>query len=486
MKSLLPVIAAAVFVGEAFAQAPDTLWTKRYGGGSYDCAYSVCQTTDGGFVLVGITESFGAGDEDVWLLRTDVNGDTLWTKTYGERYSDAGYSVQQTTDGGFVITGEKYTVGRGTDIWLVKTDSQGDTIWTRIFGSVEHTNVGHSVQQTTDGGYAITGTMFWGEPRVFLLKTDSNGNMLWIKSYETEHTGHVECQDRGHSLRHTSDGGFVIVGNIGEGGETDSDIWLIRTDADGDTLWTRRWGGGCTDQGWSVQEAPDGGFLVAGTFCFDAWLIRTDSEGKTLWEKTYGVGERFNVAYSIQVTPDGGCVLAGVRHGGFFFPPDDGDVWLIRTDALGDTVWTKTIGGPQGDGSHSIRQTSDGGYIVAGGTKSFGAKEHDVYLIRIAPEVATSAGVNEFTIGRSYRLYQNRPNPFNPSTTIEIALPHAGYVTLKVFNVLGEEVASLIEGDHTAGTFKATWEASGLPSGVYFYRLTAGEYVQTKKAVLMK
>jgi len=306
----------------------NTLWTRTYGGSGFDNGFSVQQTSDDGFVVVGGTESFGAGLSAVWLIRTDAQGDTLWTRTYGGSSVDGGVPVQQTSDGGFVVAGFTYSYGAGmTDVWLIRTDAQGDTLWTRTYG-----------------GSGI---------------------------------------DNGYSVQQTSDSGFVVVGITSSFGAGLIDVWLIRTDAQGDTLWTRTYGGSNNDFGFSVQQTSDGGFVVAGIVSFgavghDAWLIRTDAQGDTLWTRTYG-GSSSEDGSTVQQTSDSGFVVVGNTES---FGAGGHDVWLIRTDAQGDTLWTRTYGGSGIDGGSTVQQTSDGGFVVVGGTDSFGAGEADVWLIR--------------------------------------------------------------------------------------------------------
>ena len=176
MKQL--IISLIFFVTVSFAQV-DTAWTKTFGGNSNDIGYSVQQTTDGGYIITGYTSS--SGNIDIWLIKTDSNGDSLWTKTFGGSGDDLGQSVQQTTDGGYIITGYTTSFGNGYyDVWLIKTDSNGDEEWNQTFGG-GGSDSGHSVQQTTDGGYIITGytdSFGNGGGDIWLIKTDSEGNTV--------------------------------------------------------------------------------------------------------------------------------------------------------------------------------------------------------------------------------------------------------------------------------------------------------------------
>jgi len=586
----------------------DTLWTRTFGGSLADCGYSVQQTFDGGYMVAGYTKSFGAGMADVYLVKTDAGGDSLWSRTYGGDSNDFGYSAQQTTEGGYVIAGWTFSEQNYADFYMVKTDANGDSLWIRTYGGSD-VDYGESVQQTTDGGYVVAGyTMSFGAGRedFYLVKTDSNGDTLWTRTY-----GGEEWEEP-YSVRQTSDGGYIIAGWTYKLGH--SDVYLVKTDADGDTLWTRTYGGNSDDEAYAVQQTSDGGYIVAGeTESFgagyrDVYLLKTDANGDTLWARTYG-GSEGDYSYSVHEASEGGYIIAGSTGS---FGAALQDVYLLRTDAGGDTLWTRTYGGSGSDYARCVQQTADGGYIVAGWTSSFGAGASDVWLLRVAgkrprvsieivpddppvrvpqggsfgftgtltnntgepqttdiwtmavgpqegiygpfkqfhdlpldpfetrtahfnqrvpgltplgfysyiaycgdhpstvidssffeveviPATSGGAGVVGWLLTGSFGtsddlahtpcnfdLLGNYPNPFNARSAIKYQLPEARDVKLEVYNLIGQKVATLVNGVEEAGYKSVDWDASNVSSGIYFYRLTAGDFTETKRMMLVK
>ena len=393
-------IAILIWAVNLFAQGPDTLWTRTDGGDSTDWGTSVQQTSDGGYIIAGWTNSFGAGRADVYLIKTDALGSAIWTKTYGGDSTDWGFSVQQTSDGGYIVVGKTLSFGAGgADVYLIKTNVKGDTLWTKTYGGTGG-DIGRSVQETSDGGYIITGytsSFGAGSFDVYLIKTDANGDTLWTKTYGE--TG----VDMGYSVQQTSDGGYIIAGQTDLLG-IDSDVHLIKTNASGDPLWTKKYGGRDHDYGFSVQQTFDEGYIVVGwTYSFRTgysyvYLIKTDASGDLLWTKIYG-GISDDWGFSVQETSNGGYIVAGKT---FSFGAGGADVYLIKTDAKGDILWTETYGGTILDAGYSVQQTSDGGYIITGYTSSFGAGDYDVYLIKTKPPLKlTSPNGGEVLVGNT-------------------------------------------------------------------------------------
>jgi hypothetical protein len=382
-------VIALLWIAHLSAQEPDTLWARTYGGLGNDIAYSVCETSDGCYVAVGYTSSFGSGPQDVYVIKTASNGDTLWTKTWGGGSWDGGHYVCETSDSGYIIAAYTESFGAGgKDVYLIKIDANGVEQWTKTYGTGNQ-DVAYSVCETADSGYIVVGYINgpsdWVKGDLWILKTDPSGDTLWTKMYGGA------GEDYGVSIRETADSGYVIAGinsSVSAGGK---DVWLVKIDAQGDTVWTKVYGGSLEDVGYGVNVCSDSGYIVTGYIngtgqwtAGDLWLLKTDVSGDTMWTKIYGsAGEDF--AFDAFPTADGGYIMGGETGFGAGLK----DVWLIKTNAIGDTVWTKTYGGTNNDVCLALSLTADGGYILAGYTFSFGVGEADFYLIKTEPDVGS-------------------------------------------------------------------------------------------------
>ena len=458
MTSRRLLLSATLLLGISFSSLAQITFQRTYGGSGCDVAYSVQQTSDGGYVITGETQSFGAGSGDVYLIRTDPHGDTLWTKTFGGSGEDAGYSICLTNDGGFVVAGAKdYFNEPVPGVYLIRTNSVGDTIWTRTFGG-SGTDAGYSVQQTSDGGYVVAGQTSLvgpGAADVYLMKTNANGDLIWSRTYGGSGL------DGAYAVQETSDGGYIITGWWNS---ANAFVYVVKTDVNGDTLWTRRFRRVTGDYGSSVQETHDGGYVIAGVSNYSIFLIKTNTTGDTLWTKAFG-SARFHC--TIQQTSDHGYVIATSNFQ---------DAYLVRTDEVGDTIWTRIF---FGCGAYSLQKTNDGGYVIAGesGDDAYMIKTNSTGVVPVPEEASTPTG---------FALEENYPNPFNPSTTIGFEIPVSVFVSLKVYNVLGQDIAGLVNEVKQAGKHEVTWDASGQASGVYYCRLQADGFAATKKLILVR
>jgi predicted secreted protein len=365
-------------------------WEGTFGGSQDDGAKSVQQTNDEGYVIAGWTNSYGNGGWDVWLIKTNSSGSKEWDRTFGGPNDDYANSVQQTNDGGYIIAGWTRSIGAsGQDAWLIKTDPMGNKEWDKTFGGEYFIDEIYSVQQTRDDGYIIAGRtdrVPTNNCDVWLIKTDVNGNILWDKTF-----GKLD-NDEGYSVQQTSDDGYIVTGRTGSYGSGDSDaypisgedVWLIKTDAQGNELWNKTFGQPPWDEGHSVQQTSDGGYVIAGytgsnsAGVSDVWMVKTDADGNLLWDRTFG-GSNGDRANSVQQTSDGGYILAGWTAS---YGAGGKDAWLIKTDPSGNKEWERTFGMSNDDEANSVQQTTDGGYIIAGDTTSYGFGGVDVWLIK--------------------------------------------------------------------------------------------------------
>jgi len=350
---------------------PFLTWNRSFGGSAVDRAYSLIQTTDGGYAVAGFTKSYGAGGADFWLIKLDRQGNKVWDKTFGGSAVDEAYSLIQTTDGGYAVAGRTVSYGAGNyDFWVIKLDSRGNKLWDKTFGGSKY-EWAYSLIQTTDGGYAVAGyteSYGAGNHDFWVIKLDSRGNKLWDKTFGGSKS------DEAEALIQTTDGGYAVAGVTdycyAEVEVTNvavyvryGDFWVIKLDSRGNKVWDRTFGGSRYDKAYSLIQTTDGGYAVAGvTKSYgaggeDFWVIKLDSRGNKLWDKTFG-GSKFDKAYSLIQTTDGGYAVAGVTYS---YPgAGDDDFWVIKLDSKGNEVWNKTFGGGKYDKVNSLIQTNDG------------------------------------------------------------------------------------------------------------------------------
>lgn len=356
-------------------------WSRTFGGTQSEWGSSVRVTADGGYIIAGSTASYGAGSYDVYLIKCDTGGHQKWSKTFGGGSADYGSAVEQTEDGGYIITGYTHSFGLGnSDVYLIKTDVNGNEEWTKTFGG-SGLDDGYSVAKTKDGGYLITGgTNSYGAGfyDVYLIKVDAQGNLEWDTTYGGA------ASEWGSSVQEAKDGNYIIAGSTLSYGEGSYDVLFIKTTTSGRRRWLKTFGGPLADYGTAVQETRDGGYIIAGyTYSFgaggsDVYLVKTDALGNQEWAKTFG-GSDDDGAYAVQETEDGGYIIVGWTES---YGAGRTDVYLIKTDASGNMLWSKTYGGLFSDYGSSVQKTMDEGYIITGCTYSYGIGQGDVYLIK--------------------------------------------------------------------------------------------------------
>lgn len=412
------MLTVLILTGTGYARAspPEEEWNRTYGGSGIERAEHFRQTSDGGYILAGTTRLCEDCSRDIWLVRTDPNGNEQWNKTIGAPHISSFDFIQQTQDGGYILAGRTVSSGiNRRDILLAKTDTNGNEQWNKTFELDGYEETSY-VWQTSDGGYVLAGHIHIGDSDALLIKTDKDGNPEWNKTYGGNNSEWV------NSVQQTFDGCFIILGGTESYGSGKSDIWLVRTDHEGEEQWNKTYGGNSRDWANSVQETFDGGFIIAGnTESYgaghtDLFLVKTDLNGNEQWNRRFG-GWNHEFNSHLEQTTDGGYILGG-RTLTF-----DGNYWLIKTDADGNMQWDRTFdqrlesflqisdgcfvftrvtGSKQdgnilltktdpdgveqweksfeGDNIHSVLQTSDGGYILAGD------KDSDFWLVKLSKE----------------------------------------------------------------------------------------------------
>jgi hypothetical protein len=322
----------AVQASASLPNPPDTLWAMTYDAGNVEKAYMARTTDDGGYIVCGSTRLPDPGDTDAYLVRTGRAGDVIWTGSYGGAHIEEFYDVLQTSDGGYAAVGYTSTNTAGYfDVYFIRTDAGGDTLWTRTYGGSVY-DYGYSVAETPDGGFIIAGrTSSFGRGWrcAYFIRTDAYGDTLWTRA----HGGWGK--EEAYSVIALAGGGYAAVGYTESYGAGGADVWLMRLDAGGDTVWTRTYGGSLDERGEDIKRTADKGFIIAGSSSS--------------------------------------------------FTPNLHDMYLVKVDAAGDTMWTRTYGGPEMEHARSVEQIPGGGYMVCGWTFSMGAGNGDAFLAALAP-----------------------------------------------------------------------------------------------------
>ncbi len=370
--SLLILLAVSSFAG----------WTTTYGGDDNDRCYYIIQTADNGYAIVGMTESFSEMGSNVFLAKFNSSGDTVWRRDYGGPVDDEeAYCIKQTSDGGYIAAG--YTYGFGLfapHVYLLKVDANGDSMWMRTYGG-RYNDGARSVSQTCDGGYIVAGwTQSYGAMGydVFLMKTNSMGDSTWIRTFGGTNN------EFAYTVEQTLDSGFILIGYTESFGADAEDVYLIKTDRDGNEEWSRTYGGSSNERGRCGLQTSDSGYVIVGyTESFgaglhDAYVIKADPLGNVEWSQTYGTWDH-NFGYSIDQTHDGGYIFSGYT---LTSATRWYDLYLVKTDALGNQEWSQIFGENGEEYGYSVIETADRGYAIGGWKKAFDLTHDDLYIIK--------------------------------------------------------------------------------------------------------
>ena len=366
------------------------------GGSGNDKANSIIETSDGGLLAVGSTSSFGSGDSDMLVTKLDLEENTLWSRAIGGSDNDEANSVIETSDGGLLVVGSTSSFGEtGSDILVVKLDLKGNHLWSKAMGGSSYASYdyGLSAIETSDDGFVVVGLAKVSQQnhqKVLVIKLNSEGDQIWAK---TIWGGDYDYLD---SVIETSNNSLVLAGFTDSFGAGNYDVLVVKLDLEGNHRWSKMIGGSSVDEARAVIETSDGGILLAGfTSSFgegdeNVLVIKLDLEGNQLWSEAIGEhSDTFWDAWSEAVieTSDGGFFLSGwtLSSGEL-----GNDVLVVRLNSTGHQLWSKTLGGILDEEAPSALKMSDGSFLIAGSTSSFGTGDYDVLIAGIIDRYETS------------------------------------------------------------------------------------------------
>jgi len=506
-KSLLLVFFTTSLLG--FSQ-PTIEWEKSLGGSNHDSAYSMQQTSDGGYIIVGSSMSNDGdvtdnqGGSDYWVVKLSITGSLQWQKSLGGDLFEWAHSTKQTTDGGYVILGESYSNNGDvsgnngeSDYWIVKLSSTGVLQWEKTLGG-SGIDSGQSIQQTSDGGYIVAGfsasndgdvTNNHGSEDYWVVKLSTTGDIQWEKTLGGS------SYDLATSIQQTSEGGYIVAGmsssNNGDvsGNHGNLDYWIVKLNSTGNIVWQKSLGGTEADKARSIQQTSDGGFIVAGQSRSndgdvtgnhgyeDYWVVKLSSIGVIEWERSLG-GSNQEIAYSIVQTLGGDFSVVGYSEsndGDVTGNHGDSDIWIAKLSSTGSLLWQKSLGGSELEFGEAIIQTTGYSFVVAGTSRSndgdvtgnHGAS--DFWIVKLSPDLGVSD--NEFI--NTTVLY---PNPSSGSVNIETE----DIKTVTLFDSVGKK--SYFK--ELTGESSVNINVSHLAKGVYMVVILTSKQRLVKKLII--
>lgn len=360
MRIRIGMLLGVLICLSAHGQEIDSLWSRSYGGPSFDQCNTVLPTADGGYIIAGSWAN-PATYTFAWVIKCDANGDSVWSRHFGDGNGDNVIDLQPTSDGGYIMAGITYNTGGG-DYSLRKLDVNGNEEWEQSYGTPALEQA-HNVLQTADGGYVLMGfSQATGNSDFWFVRTNSVGDSLTSQ----RHGG--GGQDLGWGMNPTPDGGYMLAGVTSSTGAGLTDMWVVKVNEDGVHQWDRSYGSPLSDQCYAITPSDDGGFYLSGmtqgfgAALWDYWLVRIESDGDTLWTRRYG-GPGFERVRSMETDNDGNIIMAGFTTG---FGSGANDMWLVKAAPNGDSLWSMTLGTTGGERANCMVPTADGGHIVVG------------------------------------------------------------------------------------------------------------------------
>ncbi len=489
MDKYLKLILILVLFAAKISVAQIIEFEHVYGGSGYDYGYSVTQTYDKGYAVAGSTSSSGSGSTDAYLLKTDSMGIMQWQKTFGGINIDQAYSIQETKDTGFVIAGFTNSFGQGGyDLYVIRTNRYGDTIWTKTYGG-SNWDFAYSIQQTIDSGFIITGGTYSfgkGYEDMYLVKINSIGDTIWTKTY-----GGIK-DDEAKSVKQTKDGGYIITGFTKSFGDANGDFYTVKTNNVGDTLWTNKYGGIQEDDGYDVIEKYSGGYFIvgktksSGAGNFDGLLINMSTTGLFIWSNLYG-GTDDDGINSVKQSPGGRWGMAGYTYSYGFAGGASDFALYIENAGLHST----TFGGTNMEKAYSINNTKDNGYIICGYSSSYSNLDH-IFLVKtdsngVSPATPQVTLITSITSNiKPNTTFKIFPNPADGNVYLNFnskGLSNNNSVTISIIDMIGRKYYyQKINNMNTLEQIEIN--TSNLNTGIYIINIEGDNYSVNQKLII--
>ena len=446
-----------------------TTFERTFGGAQPDYGHAIASTADGGLIITGLTLSFGDTLGDTYLIKTDTDGNQQWVQIISGPALEGGNSVIQTTDGGYFIVCHTESYGAGDcDSWALKTDNLGNIQWSQTHGCPDD-DVGYDGIQTSDGSYIVTGIYRGTDWRgnAFAVKYASDGTEMWVKEY-----GDTASTENGARIIQCTDGGFVLAGGINPG-TGQSDILVMKIDANGNLLWSENIGGPSDEVSYGLCTASDGGYIVCGytkslgTGDADVYIVKLNDSGTQLWSRNYG-GINDDVATHVIAAQDGGYVLSGITKSF----GDSVAALIIKTDAYGNMSWMRTFGESNflTEGNR-ITACSDGGFAMTGSRELTGSGNPDLYLVKTDNDGILN-GIDALeSVQKGFVIYPNPARDF-------ISLTFAGMLLNPDIRIYNETGSLIIETGNQRGI-----DVSSLSHGMYCITARDGNKLYYQKFI---
>ncbi|MCD4682883.1 MAG: T9SS type A sorting domain-containing protein [Bacteroidales bacterium] len=480
MKTIITILVLLIFGNISNAQVFDSLWYKAYGGNEHDRGFTVMEDDDGIFLVAGSTASYTNGGSDAYLIKLDNNGNAIWEKSYGGAMDEHIASICPALYDGYMLTGYTKTDAEGiSDIWVLWVSEEGDSLHSVHHGGLT-TDQAFKIIPNIDQGYTITSSssVYMMGDQVYLLKLDLSLDTIWTKMYG------YDKQDYGHDIIQTSSGDYIVAGRTYSTVYPESgQAWVIKTDSNGDSLWTKKYGGNDEDIFYAVVETEDGYMFAGQTRSFNAVIIdvlvvHTDYDGNVIWSKIYG-GNNADYAYGIFRTEDDDYVITGYSKSF----NENNDVYVLKIDGDGEVLFQGNFGvAEDAERMYGSYLTSDGGLIATGILDYYWQLQDDMFVLKLGPD---ENGFEEMGFSNDHSFY-NYPNPFSDVTTFHFNASQNSRVELSIFDAYGKQVKTVFKKQVSNSKQDIQVDCSDLCPGIYYCELKTENQIQVRKIVIAR